>query len=132
MSIRSDGRGALGVAFSVNLNAVGDTFVPINCKKFLVRNFTLTNASTTLAASAATIGAYTAASAGGTAIVTPATATTLTASNITKDQTVAAAAVALTPTYDSTAGKWGLYVRVGVVHGSAATLDAFIFGDVLE
>lgn len=132
MSIRSDGRGALGVAFSVNLNSVGDTFVPINCKKFLVRNFTLTNASTTLAASTAEIGAYTAASAGGTEIVTPATITTLTASNITKDQTVAAAAVALTPAYDSTAGKWGLYVRVDVAHGSAATLDAFIFGDVLE
>lgn len=132
MSIRSDGRGALGVAFSVDLNAVGDTFVPINCKKFLVRNFTLTNASTTLAGSAAEIGAYTAASAGGTEIVTAAPVTTLTASNITKDQTVAAAAVALTPTYDSTAGKWGLYVRVDVVHGSAATLDAFIFGDVLE
>ena len=64
MSIQGDSRGPLGSAITVNLNAVGDTFVPIPCKQFIPRNITVTNASVTLAGSASTIGVYTAAAAG--------------------------------------------------------------------
>ena len=68
-------------ARSVDLNTVGDTAVHVPFAKYIVRRMTLTNVSTTLAASSATVGAYTAAAAGGTAIVTPATATGLTAAS---------------------------------------------------
>ncbi len=72
-----------------------------------------------------TIGAYTAAAAGGTAIVTPATATGLTAVTKFNDRTIAASADYLIPTaYTPVTGgltQYGLFIRVGVVHGSAAT-----------
>lgn len=111
----------------VDLNAVGDTFVPVPFNNFIVRRMTIYNASTTLAASSATIGAYTATAAGGTAIVTPATATGLTAAGKFNDRTVAASADILKPTsYTQANGLvgYGIFVRVGVAHGSAATCNA--------
>jgi hypothetical protein len=132
MSIQGDSRGPLGSAITVNLNAVGDTFVPIPCKQFIPRNITVTNASVTLAGSASTIGVYTAPSAGGTAIVTPSVSTTLTSSTVFADKTIAAATTVFTPAYDSTAKAWGVYVRVALVHGTAATLDLYIFGDAIK
>ena len=132
MSIQGDSRGPLGSAITVNLNAVGDTFVPIPCKQFIPRNITVTNASVTLSGSASTIGVYTAASAGGTAIVTPSVSTTLTSSTVFADKTIAAATTVFTPAYDSTAKAGGVYVRVAVVHGTAATLDLYIFGDAIK
>lgn len=131
MSLQGNSRGPLGSAFSVNLNAVGDTFVPVNVGKFLLRNFTVTNPSTTLAASAATVGGYTAAGATGVTLVTPAVVTTLTSAAVFKDQTVAASTAVITPTYNSETGQYGVYVRVGVVHGTAATCDVHLFGDVI-
>lgn len=104
----------------VNLNAVGDTATPpVPFKNYIIRRMTLTNASTSLGASAATIGAYTAVAAGGTALVTPATATGLTAASKFTDRTIAASA-------DTQAGNsLPIYIRVGVVHGSAATCDVY-------
>lgn len=109
---------------TVDLNAVGDTFVPVQFANFIARRMTIYGVSTSLAASSATIGAYTAASAGGTAIVTPATATGLTAATKFKDGTIAATTDYLTTTaYTGANGltQYGVFVRVGVAHGSAAT-----------
>jgi hypothetical protein len=104
-------------ARSVDLNTVGDTAVHVPFAKYIVRRMTLTNVSTTLAASSATVGAYTAAAAGGTAIVTPATATGLTAASKFNDRTIAASADTQTAST--------LYIRVGVANGSAATCDVY-------
>lgn len=132
MSMQGDSRGPLGSAIGVNLNSVADTFIKLNVGKYVPRNVTVTNASTTLGASASTLGLYTAASAGGTAIVTPSTSTTLTSSTVFADKTIAAATTVFSPTYDATQKAWGVYVRVAIVHGSAATCDVHVFGDAIK
>lgn len=110
---------------TVDLNSANtDTFVRVPFNYFIARRMTVYGASTSLAASSATIGAYTAAAAGGTAIVTPATATGLTATTKFNDRTIAASADYLQPTsYTDSGGKthYGIFIRVGVAHGSAAT-----------
>ena len=112
----------------VDLNTVGDTFVPVPFDGYIVRRMVIFGVSTTLAASSTTVGAYTAAAAGGSLISTPATKTGLTAFNKFLDCTIASPATTdiLTPTAYTPANggptQYGLYVRVGVVHGSAATL----------
>ena len=124
MPMLGESPGATTAPVTVDLNTVGDTFIPIQCASYIARRMTVFNASTTLAASSATIGAYTAAAAGGTAIVTPATATGLTAASKFNDRTIAASADILTATaYTPTGGQtqYGLFVRVGIAHGSAAT-----------
>lgn len=111
-------------ARGVNLNAVGDTPVHVPFGKYIVRRVTVTNASRTLAVSAATVGAYTAAAAGGTAIVTPAVATTLTTPTKFNDRTVAATTDYLTAQ--------DIYVRVGVADGVATTADVYFELQSLE
>jgi len=126
MSLRNEQPGPTTLNTLVDLNTVGDTFVPVPCNKFIVRRMTLFDVSTTLAASSATIGAYTAAAAGGTAIVTPATATGLTAATKFTDRTIAASADYLKPTAGPTTtnpNQFGIYIRVGVAHGAAATVS---------
>ncbi len=110
----------------VDLNTVGDTALHVPFSKCIVRRFTTTNPSTTLAASSATIGAYTAAAAGGSAIVTPATGnlTPLTAASKFKDATIALSADSIS--VDT------IYIRVGVAHGSAATCDVYVELQSLE
>ena len=119
-------RGYTVSARSVNLNAVGDTAVHVPYSKYIARLVTTDNASTTLAASSATLGVYTAPAAGGTAVVTAATGslTPLTAATKFKDCTIAASADHLTA--DT------LYVRVGVAHGAPATCDVFMELQSLE
>ena len=132
MSIQGNSRGPLGSAISVNLNAVGDTFVKLPVGKYIPRNITITNASTSLGASAAQLAVYTGAAASGTAISAAAVATSLTSSTVFADRTIAAATTVFTPTYDATQKDYGVYVRVTVAHGSAATLDLYIFGDAIK
>jgi hypothetical protein len=132
MSIQGNSRGPLGSAIGVNLNAVGDTFIKLPVGQYIPRNITITNASTTLAASAAQLAVYTGAAATGTAISAAAVATTLTGPTVFADRTIAAATTVFTPTYDATQKAYGVYVRVTVVHGSAATLDLHIFGDAVK
>ena len=131
MSIQGDARGPLGIALRIDLNAVGDTFIPTPTGKFILRNVTVTNPSATLAGSASTIGLYTGAGATGTTVVTPSVSTTLTSSAVFADKTIAAATAVLTPAYNAAAQAWGIYARVAVVHGTAATLDMYLFGDTL-
>lgn len=136
MPLRGESPGPTTTPVLVDLNTVGDTFVPLQTTKFIPRRMTIYGASTSLGASSATIGAYTAAAAGGTAIVTPATATGLTAATKFNDRTIAATTDYLAPTsYTATTGatpQFGIFVRVGVVHGSAATCYAVFELEALD
>lgn len=102
----------------VNVNATGDTVLPINnTNSYGVSNVIFTNASVSLTTAAA--GLFTAPSAGGTGIVANAALSALTASTVVSQRTVA-----------STALQTGqnLYVNVGTAQGAAATMDVYVYG----
>lgn len=126
MPLRGESPGPTTSPVTVDLNSVADTFVPVQSSKFIVRRMTIYGATVTLAASSMTIGAYTGAAASGTTLVTPATATGLTAVTKFNDRTIAASADYVTPTSATVNGQvvYGIYVRVAVVHGAAATCQA--------
>lgn len=108
----------LGYAQGINLNATGDTVIPIiNSTTYSVSNVVLTNASTSLTTAAA--GLFTAPSAGGTAIVSNAALSGATGSTVVSQRTVA-----------STAAQTGqnLYWNVGTAQGAAATGDVYVYG----
>jgi len=103
---------------SVNVNATGDTVLPINnTSSYSVSNVIFTNASVSLTTAAA--GLFTAPSAGGTAIVSNAALSAMTSSTVVSQRTVA-----------STAQQTGqnLYVNVGTAQGAAATMDVYVYG----
>jgi len=103
---------------SVNVNATGDTVLPIlNTGSYSVSNVIFTNASTSLTTAAA--GLFTAPSAGGTGIVANAALSAMTASTVVSQRTVA-----------STAAQTGqnLYINVGTAQGAAATMDVYVYG----
>ena len=103
---------------SVNVNATGDTVLPIlNTGSYSISNVIFTNASTSLTTAAA--GLFTAPSAGGTGIVANAALSALTGSTVVSQRTVA-----------STAAQTGqnLYVNVGTAQGAAATMDVYVYG----
>lgn len=124
MSSTRDFIGPIGSAIGVNLNAVADTPVvlPNGARRYIITDMVVTNASTSLGASAATIGAFTAVAGGGTAIVTPATATGLTTAPAFNRRTIANTVTLIDGT---------IQVRVGVVHGTAATCDVYFYGYAL-
>lgn len=102
----------------VNVNATGDTVLPINnTNSYGVSNVIFTNASVSLTTAAA--GLFTAPSAGGTGIVANAALSAMTASTVVSQRTVA-----------STALQTGqnLYVNVGTAQGAAATMDVYVYG----
>jgi hypothetical protein len=102
----------------VNVNATGDTVLPINnTNSYSVSNVIFTNASTSLTTALA--GVFTAPSAGGTGIVANAALSALTGSTVVSQRTVA-----------STALQTGanLYVNVGTAQGAAATMDVYVYG----
>ena len=108
----------LAVYSGVNVNATGDTVLPINnTTGYSVSNVIFTNASISLTTAAA--GLFTAPSAGGTGIVANAALTALTGSTVVSQRTVA-----------STALQTGqnLYVNVGTAQGAAATMDVYVYG----
>ncbi len=126
MTLRNEQAGPSLITTLVDLNAIGDTFVSVGCNKFIVRRMTVFNASRTLAASSATIGAYTGAAAGGSLISTPATKVGLTTALKFLDCTIASPAT--TDILTGTAGpattnvnQFGIYIRVGVADGVATT-----------
>lgn len=119
-------------------STVGDVFLPISSgsKGVIFDKITYTNASTSLAASTTTAGAYTAAAAGGTAIVTAATGsiTPLTAATKYKDATIAASADALVlvqQTSGTNNGLTGIFLNQGGTNNVAATYDVYVYGRVL-
>ena len=103
---------------SVNVNATGDTVLPIlDTGSYSVSNVIFTNASTSLTTALA--GVFTAPNAGGTGIVANAALSALTGATVVSQRTVA-----------STAAQTGqnLYVNVGTAQGAAATMDVFVYG----
>ena len=108
----------LGVVKGVNVNALGDTVIPINtATTYSVANVVLTNASISLTTALA--GVFTAASAGGTAIVANAALSGLTGSTIVSQRTVASTVAQTTQ---------NLYFNVGTAQGAAATVDVYVYG----
>lgn len=105
----------------VNLNSANTDHaipVPSAYARYIVRRVTITNASTSLAVSLATVGVFTSSGGGGTTVVTAAVVTSLTGASKFTDMTVAASTDTLTSAT--------LYVRTGIANGSAATADAYI------
>ena len=103
---------------SVNVNATGDTVLPIiNTDRYGVSNVIFTNASVSLTTAAA--GLFTAPSAGGTAIVSNAALSAMTSASVVSQRTVASTA--------AISGQ-NLYVNVGTAQGAAATMDVFVYG----
>lgn len=116
--------GALAVKASLNLNQTNtDNAVTVGVAKYIIRKVTVTNCSTSLAVSIATIGVFTSTGGGGTAVVSLGLLTSLTGASKYLDMTVAVTADTLTAAT--------LQIRNGVAHGGAATCDVYIFGDVL-
>jgi hypothetical protein len=108
----------LGVAQGINLNATGDTVIPIiNASNYSIANVVLTNASTSLTTAAA--GLFTASGAGGTAIVANAALSAATGSTVVSQRTVASTATLTTQ---------NLYWNVGTAQGAAATGDVYVYG----
>jgi len=108
----------LASAQGVNVNATGDTVLPIqNSGRWSVSNVVFTNASVDLTTAEA--GVFTAPSAGGTAIVADAILSAMSSASVVSERTVA-----------STAAQTGgnLYVNVSVAQGAAATMDVFVYG----
>ncbi len=106
-------------AQGVNLNAVGDTFMPFigNPARSSVKFAVLTNASISLTTAHSSI--YPLPAAAGTAIVADVALSAATGSTIVKDFTVASTAVQ---------SGTGLYFRVGTAQGAAATADVYVYG----
>ncbi len=115
-----------GVFQNINVNSVGDTAINVPFAKFSVEIFKVTNASVDLSGSSATLGLYTAAAAGGTALVTPATGvlTPLSAATKVNSATVASTDAATGTVVSPQARQ--LYIRCGVANGSAATVTVII------
>lgn len=108
----------LAVFPGVNVNATGDTVLPIgNTTNYSVSNVVFTNASISLTTALA--GVFTAPSAGGTAIVANAALSALTGPTVVSQRTVASTAIQ--------AGQ-NLYVNVGTAQGAAATMDVYVYG----
>ena len=124
MPMLGESPGATAGPYVIDLNRVGDTFVPVPFNGYIPRRMTVYGASTNLGASAATLGAYTGAAATGTTISPPDVLHTLSNSTAFSDLTVTAVSNYLTPTAYTEGGqlKWGLFVYVGVAHGSAANV----------
>lgn len=126
MSLRNEGVAPTTVTTLVDLNTVGDTAVHVPFAKYIIRRMTAFDVSTTLAASSATLGAYTGAAAGGNLISTPATKVGLTAAAKFLDCTIASPS---TTDYQTAST---IYIRVGVANGAAATCSVAFELECLE
>lgn len=114
----------LGYLKAINLNSAGsDNAITIPFSNYIIRKVTLINPSTSLGISVATLGLFTSTSGGGTTVVTAATMVALTGATKYIDSTLALTTDSLT------AGT--LYARNVLAHGSAATVDMYIFGNVI-
>jgi len=108
----------IGSAQTVNLNAVGDTTAPILVSgRVSVAYVLVTNASVSL--TTAQVAVYTAAAAGGTAV--------LSATALTGATTAAKVVNTAASSTDAITGA-NLYIRNTTAQGAAATADVFIYG----
>lgn len=114
----------LGKLASVNLNSTADQAITLASANWIPVALLMTNVSTSLAASAAAGGVYTAASKGGTAIVGAAQGYTA--------LTGAAVVLSLTLAVTDRQTVTTIYVSLTTAHGSAATADLYVFGYPLD
>lgn len=123
MSAHGPNDNLLASAVGVSINAAGtDVSVSVRAGLYIVRHVVITNPSTSLGISLATLGVFTAASGGGTVVVAPAILTGLTTASKFADMTLALTSSTLTAAT--------LFLRNVIAHGSAATVDVYLFGDV--
>lgn len=109
----------LAVVKGVNVNATGDTLLPIiGANPFSVFQVVLANASISLTTAAA--GVFTAAAAGGTAIVANAALSALTGATIVSQRTIASTA--------AVSNALNLFFNVATAQGAAATVDIYVYG----
>jgi hypothetical protein len=112
----------LGKANGVSMNAVADTIIPmINTGSFSVLNVLVTNASASLAQAQGAV--YTAAAAGGTAVVSPAALS---------GATTSAKVVSMSINSTDNPSVNNLYFRCTTVNTAAATADVYIYGYVFD
>lgn len=125
MTYNPKNRRLLGYLKSVNMNSTSDQEIKIlNQSSYMIRSITMTNSSANLSASSAAGGIYPLASKNGTALVANTQAyTSLTGSTARFDLTLA------TPNTRYTTDT--LYFSLTTGHGSAATADIYIYGDVV-
>ncbi len=116
----------VGRLLNVDMNVTTDQIIPIiNAAKYIIRSIVITNASTSLGVSVAAGGVYSAATKGGSAIVAAAQLyTVLTAAAVATNLTIAVGAVTRTEN--------ALYLSLTTAHGSPATVDIYVFADVLQ
>ncbi len=108
----------LAVYKGVNVNATGDTVLPIiTATTYSVSNVIFTNASVSLTTALA--GVFTSPAAGGTAVVANAALSALTGSTVVSQRTVATTAAQTSQ---------NLYLNVGTAQGAAATMDVYVYG----
>jgi hypothetical protein len=107
----------------LNLNSTADQALTpaFAFTDYIVTDLVLSNVSTTLAASLATVGIYTGASGGGTTVVT---------AGLVQGLTSAAKTLGLT-VLNGRLTSATLNAKLGVAHGSAATCDVHVIGVVL-
>ena len=109
----------LAVVKGVNVNATGDTLLPIICSTtFSVSNVIFTNASVSLTAASA--GVFTLPAGAGTAIVASAAMAACTSSAVVSQRTVAST--------NAVTAALNLYLNVGTAQGAAATVDVYVYG----
>lgn len=132
MAARAGQFGVIGWASNINLNAVGDTFIPIRAStgSYIVGGegssaplevFLITG-NCSAAASTARVGLNTGPTGGGTILVSAAGGP---ASAANFQQRTGASNIY---TVFSTASQPGLYYRVSVAQGSPVTCDAYVYG----
>ena len=112
----------LAVKKSVDCNLAGDNALPvISSNKYSVSAVLVTNASISLTTAHASV--YPLPAAGGTAIVSDAALSSLSASTVVDTMTI-----------NSTAAQTGqfIYFRIGTAQGAAATADDYIYGYDLD
>ena len=116
----------LGILKSANLNSTADQAIGIaGSQKYIVDKIVATNTSTTLATSIAAGGFYTGASKSGTTIVGAGQLYTA----LTGATKFSALTLALTT---DTLTAQTIYFSLTTAHGTAATIDLYVWGYVLE
>jgi hypothetical protein len=113
------------VVDNVNFNATGDTPItvtlPTGYTRYVVSGLYLSGASASISSSS--VGLYTAASGGGTAIVTAATPTVTASADMTNNNTMSMTVINANTESYLVANEGTLYFHVATAQGSAATAN---------
>ena len=114
----------LGVVIGANFNQVADVQIPLidTPTKFRVRAITLTNGS--INPTTARFGVFSGAGATGTTIVSASTTPSLATAATLQDLSIAA-----TTSITSTGS---IYLNLTTAQGAAATVDVYVWGDILS